>query len=376
MERFYDMWESTPESLESLRELVSAPKQWKRIKISGIKFRPADAVNLFGKKNGSNYLYAPEVTAEAVADTQKHLRLAVKAGKYWYPCREQAYKTILDRAHINGTVLQRLTEKELCGILNTCYKKFQGDKDYALFLIDQQKVTAIHSGGEKDYAVLPQDELFKALDLGLQRFGKVDYTGGYISHQYTICNLMFSEKRYELLGSYLKVLQENGKGALADKLMPGIKFVTSDAGVAASKVCAYLFGPYIPIVVGSAISIDHRSGATVEKFSEELSGLFSKYVDAVQQLADLSEIKLFYPVNAMTAVCKKLRMPKKPAMEAIAMFESVTPGVASAADVYLAMHEILADSEISQGDRFVLEENMSRALTLNWKKYDLAKVSW
>lgn len=373
MEKIYDMWEEMPDTLSDLRTLAEEPKEWKKVKINTLRFAPSTNIKPYGNRGN---VYHPSVTEEAVVDTNHHLRLAVKVGKYYYPLREQAYKTVLDRAHINGTVLQRLTEKELCNILNTCYKKFNGDKDYALVLINDQKVTAIHSGGDKDYAVLPQKELFDALDLGLKRFGKVDYAGGYISHQYTICNLMFSEKRYELLGSYMKLLRENGKDALADKLVPGIKFVTSDAGVAASKVCAYLFGPYIPIVVGSAISIDHRSGATIEKFSDELSGLFSKYVDAINQLAALGEIQLFYPVNAMTAVCKKLRMPKKPAMEAIAMFEAITPGMASAADVYLAMHEILADSELSQSDRFVLEENMSRALTLNWKKFDLAKVTW
>ena len=80
----------------------------------------------------------------------------------------------------------------------------------------------------------------------------------------------------------------------------------------------------------------------------------------------------------MTRVCKKLRLPKKASLETIAMFEATTMGgSATAADVYYAMQEILFNADITQGGRITLEENLSRALTLNWKSYDLAKpIAW
>ena len=80
----------------------------------------------------------------------------------------------------------------------------------------------------------------------------------------------------------------------------------------------------------------------------------------------------------MTRVCKKLSMPKKAAVEAIAMYEmTYGGGPATAHDVFLAMQEIpfiMKTSGAPESKLLTLEENMARALTLNWSDYDLAKA--
>jgi hypothetical protein len=83
----------------------------------------------------------------------------------------------------------------------------------------------------------------------------------------------------------------------------------------------------------------------------------------------------------MSRVCRKLALPKKAALEAVAMFEMASGGsVATAHDVYMAMQEILfilKTDGIPQGKLILLAENMARALTLRWSDYDLAKaVDW
>ena len=92
----------------------------------------------------------------------------------------------------------------------------------------------------------------------------------------------------------------------------------------------------------------------------------------------LQEIHLDYPVNAMTRVCKKLSMPKKAAVEAIAMYEmAYGGGPATAHDVFMAMQEIpfiLRSENAPESKLIVLQENMSRALSLKWSDYDLAKA--
>jgi hypothetical protein len=49
--------------------------------------------------------------------------------------------------------------------------------------------------------------------------------------------------------------------------------------------------------------------------------LFAQFEDSVQRLEKLTDVYLDYPVNAMTAVCKLLKMPKKTSLEAVSMFE-------------------------------------------------------
>ena len=95
----------------------------------------------------------------------------------------------------------------------------------------------------------------------------------------------------------------------------------------------------------------------------------------MKQLEKLLTIKLDYPINAMTRVCKKLSMPKKAAVEAIAMFKMSCGETATAHDVFMAMQEIPYNLKLEgtpESKMLAVEENMARALTLNWREYDLA----
>lgn len=79
----------------------------------------------------------------------------------------------------------------------------------------------------------------------------------------------------------------------------------------------------------------------------------------------------------MTRVCKKLSLPKKAAVEAIAMFEmSYGGGPATAHDVFLAMRRsrLFSKRKFPESKLLVVEENMARALTLKWSDFDLAKA--
>ena len=80
----------------------------------------------------------------------------------------------------------------------------------------------------------------------------------------------------------------------------------------------------------------------------------------------------------MTRVCKKLSLPKKEALNAIAMFEmTYGGGAATAHDVFMALQEIpflLKSQGCPEAKLIILGENMARALALDWSKYDLAKA--
>lgn len=88
-------------------------------------------------------------------------------------------------------------------------------------------------------------------------------------------------------------------------------------------------------------------------------------------------MQLEHPVNAMTAICKKLSLPKKAALESIAMFEAaIGNGPATAHDVFMAMQEIpfiMKTSGVLESKLLTVQETMARALTLRWSDYDYAK---
>ena len=264
----------------------------------------------------------------------------------------------------------------LAEVLNACLKLYSSS---ALLLIRDEKVSAVHSGDPADYSVLPVNELLGALKAKLDaRFPGNEYECGYCDHSLVSASWRMPDQKEDLLGAYTKLLASQGKTAIADKLMPGIRFITSDTGVASAKVSALLVGGQHPIHIGGCIAVDHRHQKKVSDFDAALDQLFAQFGDSIAKLQKLLEVHLDYPVNAMTRICKKLSLPKKAAVEAIAMFEmAYGGGTATAHDVFLAMQEIpfiLKTENIPESKLLVVEENMARALTFRWSDYDLAKA--
>lgn len=243
-------------------------------------------------------------------------------------------------------------------------------------------MSAVHFGDEKDYSILEIDQLLNGLQAQIdQRFPGNAFTSGYTDHALTSASWTLPGQKEDLLGTYEKTLGAHGLKSMADKLMPGIRFTTSDTGMASAKVSALLMGGSCPIHIGSIVAVDHRNQKKVPDFIASLDMLFAQFGDSIAQLNDLFSIQLEYPVNAMTAVCKALKLPKKAAMEAIRMFELANGGQpATAHDVFMALQEIpftLKANGMPESKLVVLQESMSRALTLRWNDYDLArKVSY
>ena len=351
----------------------STNSKWERTEVKKLRIAPLDkSSSLYGDLS----LFAPGVSEDAVNDTAENLGLAVKFDGVFHPLRDTAFKSLTDRAKISGSVLPKLKKEELANVLNCCLEKHSAA---ALLLIRDEKVAAIHSGDEKDYSVLAVNELLDSVVENLEkRFPGYQFDGGYADHNLISASWSLPDQREELLGTYKKLLDSQGKGAIAAKIMPGVRFCTSDTGMASAKIAALLSGLTHPIHIGGMLSVEHRGQTKIEDFNKNLDLMFAQFGDAIAMLEKLATIYLDYPVNAMTAVCKKLSMPKKAAMEAIAMFEgSMGSASITAHDVFMALQEIifiLRKEGTPEGKLPVIEENLARALSIKWNDYDLAKV--
>ena len=369
---FATTFDSYPEMIH-FHESLSKGTVWRRCKVKDLHVEPLDASSALCTTPSA---FVPGTSEDAVADTVENLGLALRVGGDLYPLRTTAYKTLLDRAKISGTALPKLKKAELAAVLNACLAVHSSD---ALLLVRDEKVSATHSGDVRDYSVLPIDELLHTLEQKMDaRFPGYHFVNGYCDHAYTSGCWTFPGQREDMLGTYAKALQTKGMGTMATKLVPGIRFLTSDTGVASAKVSAMLMGTQHPIHIGSCISVDHRLQRKVEDFDKELDQLFAQFCDSVSKLQTLLEIELQYPVNAMTRICKKFSLPKKEALEAIAMFEiSYGGGTATAHDVFMALQEIpwlMKANKHPEAKLLTVEENMARALTIRWSDFDLAKA--
>ena len=369
---FATTFDSYPEMIH-FHESLSKGTVWRRCKVKDLHVEPLDASSALCTTPSA---FVPGTSEDAVADTVENLGLALRVGGDLYPLRTTAYKTLLDRAKISGTALPKLKKAELAAVLNACLAVHSSD---ALLLVRDEKVSATHSGDVRDYSVLPIDELLHTLEQKMDaRFPGYHFVNGYCDHAYTSGCWTFPSQREDMLGTYAKALQTKGMGTMAAKLVPGIRFLTSDTGVASAKVSAMLMGTQHPIHIGSCISVDHRLQRKVEDFDKELDQLFAQFCDSVSKLQTLLEIELQYPVNAMTRICKKFSLPKKEALEAIAMFEiSYGGGTATAHDVFMALQEIpwlMKANKHPEAKLLTVEENMARALSIRWSDFDLAKA--
>lgn len=365
-----------PEML-SYHEDLRRRSRWVHTSVKSLEVAPLDkTAPLFSDHTG----FDAEVTEDAIADTADHLGLAVKVDGRWFPLRDTSYPSLLDRAKINGTALPKLSREKLSGVLNTCLPLHKSE---ALMLIRDEKVSAAHSGDTKDYSVLEIDQLLDSLQAKMdERFPGNVFTSGYSDHAISSASWSLPGQKRELLDTYSKLLAAQGHAKTADKLTPGIRFSTSDTGMASAKVAALLLGAQYPIHIGGMVAVDHRWQAKVEDFSDSLDMLFAQFGDSIARLSGLLKVHLDYPVNAMTAVCKRLALPKKAALDAIRMFEAAFgEDPATAHDVFMAMQEIpfnlKAGGKTPESKLLVLQESMARALTLRWTDYDYAKkVDW
>ena len=369
---FYTTFGSYP-TMRDYHEKQSKDSRWVRCKVNELQIEPLDANSPL---YSCSLPMAPGVTRDAVDDTAENLGLAMDIDGAVYPIRTTAYKSLLDRAKIGGTVLPKLSRKVLSDVLNECLKLYPSD---ALILIRDEKVSAVHSGDAVDYSVLPIDELLLTLQNTLDaRFPGNEFKCGYSDHSLTSASWTMPNQKDDLVGNYAKHLDSIGKSYLAKNLVPGIRFMTSDTGVASAKVSALLMGGQYPIHIGSCIAVDHRHQSKVDDFTKALDQLFAQFGDSIAKLQKLTEITLTYPVNAMTRICKKLSMPKKAALGAIQMFEmSYGGGPATAHDVFMAMQEImflLKTENTPESKLLFIEENLARTLTFDWEQYDLAKA--
>lgn len=371
-DNYYATFSSYPMILDCHEEQAKK-SLWKRCQVNRLRVEPID-------ETAPLYVdisrYAEGISTEAVCDTAENLGLAIRVDGKLYPLRNTAYKTLLDRAKIGGSALSKLDKRTLAGILNACFDLHE--KANALVLVRDEKVSAVHAGDEADYSILPIDELLKTLKAKLDsRFPGNVFETGYSDHSITSGIWRMPAQKEDLIGAYTKTLEAMGHKKRAEKLVPGIRFTTSDTGVASAKVSAMLMDGRTVIHIGSCVAIDHRHNAKVEEFETALDQLFAQFGDNIKKLQSLFNIQLEYPINAMQRICKKLSMPKKAAVEAISMFEmyhGLAP--ATAHDVFMAMQEILfllKAEKVGESKLLDVEENMARVLDLRWEDYDLPK---
>ncbi|GAA6412044.1 transposase [Blautia coccoides] len=317
---------------------------------------------------------------EVLSDTEKNTQLMLKTKEAYYPVRDCAIKTILNRAGISGSGLNRLDKKNYARVINMC---LQTAKGVSLIRVADSKISAIHGGDYCDYKILDTEAIFRETILHLEKeFPGFRYIPESGSYDHTTVTAMWElTGQPELVKLYQEALDAH---KVSQKIYaPALRLSTSD--VAAKSVTLYPMllceGNNQTINLGHPIRLQHRGDSDIQKFRIQLQQLYTRYKDAVTNIMELLDIEIKYPVNCFIGIMKELRIGKKIGSRALELYVAQHgEGPATAHQLYYALNEAVFFAACNgiQGTRLLkLEEQITKALTYDWEQYDLfGTVSW
>ena len=100
--------------MQTYHQRLSQESQWRRCRVRDLTVEPLDSKSPLAEDLPA---FAPGTSQEAVRDTIRGLGLAMRVEGNLYPMRDTAYKSLLDRAKLRGSVLPKLSRPKLARAL-------------------------------------------------------------------------------------------------------------------------------------------------------------------------------------------------------------------------------------------------------------------
>ena len=345
---------------------------WMTVPSKNLQFQSVESDSPYG--NLYMRIYQNNGRAEVLADTQENTSILLSVNGYDFPVRSCAIKTILERARISGHALNKVSTDVFAQILNHCMKVAAGD---SLVKVADEKVSAVHGGDAKDYAVLEMFPLFQKVTSYLDdHFPGYHFQTASFDHSLALAIWSLDGQESQLLDTYQRELAL--KGLSGKRVRPGLRFATSDVGISGANLYPILMmgnGSRI-VPLGYPIKTEHKSGVDLDFFEEQLGLLYARFKEALEKQTKLLGIEISNPYTTMLGVLKRIGAPRRASYEAADLFLSQNGnGVCTAYELYLAMTEIIFMAQCdgaSAGRIAQMEEIVARALSVNWGEYDRA----
>lgn len=261
--------------------------------------------------------FEPDVSDEDIISSMGTTKTAVAISngtkKVLYPLRYTAFGHLQDRAGITGRSINSLKDKARakemspatrCDCLNNGLQLY---KDSTLALIRDGKVTALLSGDESDYSVMPVTRLMKILETELENeFGGVSFISGIACHEivdlrYEITDQTLTEQIKNMLDSY---------GMLVEDLKLAIRLTTSDVGLCAARLTPYLSFQGSPLIAfGKALSVEHKGGNKAMTMFVDITDRFlASFRDNTDNIIRLMNVRIKNPIQCIQNVYDALKL--------------------------------------------------------------------
>lgn len=306
---------------------------------------------------------------DLLADTKKHSGLLLQFPEGMYPLGKTAVSTLKDRARIKGTALMDVKKSVLADILNECLQVAKGD---ALLRISEGKVRGVLSGDEADYAIISMPKLFMVASAYISGDRNGEFIYGYADHN--MAQITWKIVDQKMTKAYADLMEEHGKKPFGN-LQTFIRIVSSDVGASGANIFYSILDGDFTIVLGEALRTKHRHKQGLEEFSENMESIFQYYKQKLRDIGKLCDIRIRYPVNALSEVMKKQSFGKKLIAETVERFKTnFGEQPCSAYEIYCGLCEALffaRKSGSSPSNLVKMEEKIARCMNVRWHDYDI-----
>lgn len=283
-----------------------------------------------------------------------------------YPVRNTAMPSIYGRNRFSGSVFRDLTKKELTSSINTFAKYAKGN---TLVRIMGGKISAELSDG---YIVLNMKELFQIADNSFtKQFQQVEFVGGYFDYILTTAKWSIRDER-------ITQIYSNLIGQATKDVRCIVKVNTSDTGYSGANIFYQLVEGGRKIYLSRAIRMEHKTGASLEEFTENTKKVLAKIGEALANLERLRNIRIIHPTNCMSAVMKKAGISWKMIGDTVDHRNMVTSqGATNALELYFDVCQCV-DLAVANGlhnTRLIsdLEEKIASTIAVKWENFDISE---
>ena len=254
-------------------------------------------VAIKGRQDYDQSFIAKEVTDEdletSMANSKLMAMVHVLGSRKIYPLRYTAFSHVCARAGLGGRSITDLRSRrrhdeidstKRAEMLNECLRLY---KDRTNVLVRDGKITAMMSGDENDYKVLPAADLLKALTDKLeQEFPGYIMIDGKLSHEIVVAT--FDLGSDGLCNQIKGVLR--GYGVEANDVKARLRFSTSDVGLSEARLAPVVEVDGVTLGMGNTYEIKHSGQASVEKFGELADKVLINYRDNIADIERLASI--------------------------------------------------------------------------------------
>ena len=375
---------SDAKEFENGMNLVSKATVWREIPAASCTvygFLPGEyeAANAALIKKTAKEFILSTMDERLARDTLNGARLFIDLGDGSHPLflRDTAIPSLFGRAGLECSTklrreLVRYNPDAMAAILNVGLSMASGSKPMKVCMC-AGKVNAMLS---PSYNILGNQKVIEAAkDILAEKFGELEFHYGEITHGKVCAFYTMPEATNDFVAKYEKAIENTTcYSQVVNSVVPAVRIVSSDCGQCSATIVPKILINGKPRSFLKPMKTRHigEQSENLEAWENSCRMVYAKLDETVEMIDKMAHTDIFYPMNTIQNLCKKIKLPEKWLLAAKELHSRFGDGICSMLDVYYSIYgaiDLAGDKKFGN-----LEEKVARLLLLDWSDYDTSVV--